>query len=185
MKVDPSDAPETIETPTTAESSPEPQTEPEAETPPKSVGDKGVDGTPEVHSPQVQPTEPKAVKEESETTNKPAEEIKSEAEPEPSKASEESAEAQETTPEPSAKEKELTEKLYDSMVKAASVPEEIIGLLPKDINELETYLASDSYKSLKAKVSSQVVAPAVTAPEPPKKSSKPNSFEAVGIALVG
>lgn len=85
----------------------------------------------------------------------------------------------------------LKQKLHSALLAANSVAEELKPLLPSDPEELETFLASEAYQTLKAKLDKPSLPPSPAtepAPKPPQKTQQESERDAlarIGRAFVG
>lgn len=85
----------------------------------------------------------------------------------------------------------LKQKLTVALLGAHNVPDELKPLLPSDPDELETFLTSEEYQKLKAKLDKpSLPAPSATepAPKPPEKTKQESERDAlarIGRAFVG
>ena len=85
----------------------------------------------------------------------------------------------------------LETRLRAALIAAHNVAPELQALLPKDVDELETYLGSPEYKALGEKLSKETLPPPTVqdkAPEPPPKTPEQDTRAAltrIGLSLTG
>lgn len=84
----------------------------------------------------------------------------------------------------------LKERLTKSLIKAHSVPDELVDLLPTDPDKLEEFLESEKYTNLKNRLNSGLPQPkeGEPSPEPEPKQAKDNPRDAltrIGLSVTG